>query len=187
MLFDLLPLCLRQQTVGLVRDWLVVDCRDRRDARLRHLDREAVGDGELLQFLEELVAAPPDFSQHLALAARVIVAVKGAWNLPLSVAHKLEHVGSQRRAASNRQLDRVGLVGVVEVMDVDPVVRRWLARGELIDKVDDAGLAAGAGLAGDERVVAIGSDLQPETDGVYRAWLADRSPAGGDFGGCLEW
>ena len=143
-------------------------------------DADAEGAGGALEAVE--VGAPV---VECPLQELLLLGAEGAAGEHLgdALVEPLDHAAhllGEEAALAGRQRDGDGLVGVDEVVEVDPVVGRRLELGEAAGDAGDHGGAAGAGGAGDEDVEAGVVDLEAELERCQGPLLPD------DIGAVLD-
>ena len=103
----------------------------------------------------------------------VVFALEGGGNRGAELPDELLHVASQPATPAGRKLQRPGLVGLLEVVDVAPV--GWCRHGGrgLLDLPPDQRVLAGSRRAMGEDVVAVAPDADAEPDRVEGALLPE--------------
>ena len=152
-------LFLRRQLLelrGVHRLALLVHRRER-ETRRRADQQHALLRGTLAQGRDRLLLPLLELRLDVLLAPPVLLASERRRQRRLEVFDETRHRVGERAAPTGRQAQRTRRLLVLEVVDVDPVVRCRLLGRERADEVEDARLATGAGLAGDEDVVAVGA------------------------------
>ena len=170
---DLLALLRRQRRDRLLARGLAVDDRCGDDAAGRQLQREPELSGLLLQLLQHRGATLLLLLQHRGALADVGVGVERLAQLRARVLHGAAHRLGERAPLAGRERDAVRSVGVLEVVDVDPVRRRLARFREALQVgLDDRGLADAVRPGGVE-VVAARLHAERELDRADGALLAE--------------
>ncbi|MDR6355406.1 hypothetical protein Q3H58_002077 [Pseudomonas psychrotolerans] len=102
------------------------------------------------------------------------------------VVDEMGDVGHEGLAFAGRQLQDAGCAGFVEMIQVDPVVRRGLTLGLGLEIALDEGKTPGARFAHDEDVVAGPRHGHPELQGFHRALLPQDAAEGFELIGIGE-
>ncbi len=102
-------------------------------------------------------------------------------DLALHELDELLHVAPELAAFSRRELDGPRAVGVLEIVDVAPVVGHGQLPGDPLYNGPDDGISAGARNAGHKDVVSVVRDGEAELDGRHCALLADDLIGGNKF------
>ena len=119
-----------------------------------------------VQFLEDLVAFLGEAVHQGFPAAGVVFALEDLGDLHLQVGDELLHVGLQEPAFAGGQAQALGLLRVLEIVDVDIIRRRGLGGGQLLHVGHDGFGLPGPGRPGHEDVVFQVLDPQAELQGV---------------------
>ena len=136
---------------------------------------DSVAFGLLLDVRDQgLLMALNDLFHRLDLAA-VLVAFEGGPDHPSQILDEILHVPLQLRAPSRGKPKGIGLVLLLEVLDIAPVVgNRGLVR-LLLDAAAHERVFSRARGSEHEQVVAPGAHADTESDCLDRAFLADES------------
>ncbi len=150
----------------------VLDRRQYQPARRAH-DGDRLRFRLLLDALEDPVVGGAKFGLQLGAPGAVLLALESARDGGLDHLDQLRHVVAERRAAPGRQQDHVGLVRLLEVVDVADVGRRRHLGRAALEELAHGGILAGARWARRKQVVALALDADAEADRVHGAALAD--------------
>ena len=127
-----------------------------------------------VQRLQRLLVAGAELLVDGAAADLVVLALEPRRQDAAQLVERRHHALGERLAAAVRELQRLGAVGVFEIVDVDPVGgrRRLGGLGSEVG-LDGGGLARGR-RAQHEHVEVVALDVGAELDGLQRPVLADQ-------------
>ncbi len=103
----------------------------------------------------------------------VLLALEGAGDLLLQTLEHFVHLVAQDTRSSRRQADGPRLIGVLEVVDVDPVFGHLFGAGLPLQESLDGGHLASASRAEGVDVVAVAGDVNAKVNGPCGPFLAD--------------
>ncbi len=181
----------KPEIVGLLQRLAVHD-REHRDAGRGHLDGEALLDRPGLALLHQLLPFCDEFFDHLARFGLVRFVVEDCPDVTAEVLKQLLELTPQFGAGAAGEAQGAWPVGLIEVVDVAPVVYGCVSvvPGPLTHGFGQVGpydgVLAGAGETGNEDVVAGFLDAQAESERGDGAVLADERGRRLDLIGAVE-
>jgi hypothetical protein len=174
---ETLLLLLGQLLELLGRQDLAVPQRGEAEPGGRAQQGDAPGARPLLQLLEALLLSLLELLLQRAAPRRVLLALEGGREAGAQLGDEPLHVTLQLHALAGRQAEGTRARGLLEVVDVTPVVGRRPVRGALLDDALDHRVLAGAARAQGEDVVALALDGDAQLDGGDGPLLADELDA----------
>ncbi len=183
---ELMPLLGREGLQLLGRQRLALPHRDLDDAGAgdRKLKSEferasaGIGEQDLLRLLRLVHDA--------GLLFFVFLGLEDLGDLALHELNELFDIAPELAALARRELDRARPVGVLEIVDVAPVIRDRLVQGDPLDDGLGDGVPAGARDAGHEDIVPVIFDGEAELDRLHRPRLADDLVLERKIGCCIK-
>jgi len=175
-----------QGLVFFLGERLAVVDGDGPETHRRALELETALPGDALERLEELRLALLMTLRGATALLLVFLALERLGDLLLEVVDELDHRVTQLVPFAGGQKQSARRIGVLEIVDVEEVVRnRFVGRQLGQEPAHDAALA-GSRAPGNEDVVSGTGDIETEADGANGALLADDLLEGTDLGGGLE-
>ena len=184
--FDILAHALRQRVEHLRLDDLAFVHRRHREAGRRAQQGDVLCLRLRAEGFERLFLSRPELLVDGAPADLIVLAFEQSRQHDAQLIEGRQHALGKRAHAPGRQLQRLGTVRVVEVIDIGPIGRCWGLGGLRPQMRSDGGGLARCGRAEHENIEVVAFDAGAELDGLERALLADQAADWVQLSGRLE-